>query len=896
MAFHAMTADAALVAMDTSVQGLSGVEAARRLEEHGANQLPETAPRSRLMRLLAQFHNVLIYVLLASAAVTAFLGHAIDTAVILAVVIVNALIGFIQEGRAERAMEAIRGMLAPQSSVLRDGRRQSVDAASLVPGDIVLIKAGDRVPADLRLVQAHGLKAEEAILTGESVPTDKMLGPIEDDAALGDRSPMLFSGTLVAAGSGRGVVVATGASTQIGKISGMLTRIETLTTPLVHQMDIFARWLTVIILLVAGSLLVYGHFVSHLAFAELFMVVVGLSVAAIPEGLPAVLTITLAVGVQAMAKRNAIVRRLPAIETLGSVSVICSDKTGTLTRNEMMAASLASAEKVFHVEGNGYAPEGTLRWQEGDAHSDEHAVLIEFAQAAGLCNDAVLHTHDDSWRVEGDPMEGALKALAGKIMRRGPDPFIHWSRVDAIPFDAAHRYMAVVHHDQEGHARVHVKGAPEAVLAMCADQRAAAGGIEALVPAYWKEMVDTLAAAGQRVIAVAGRSVPRNRTTLSTADLDGHLTLIGLIGLIDPPRPEAVAAVAECLEAGIRVKMITGDHGATARAIAAHIGVTNVDRVVTGSDIDKMNDVELAEVAVEADIFARTAPAHKLRLVKALQSRGLAVAMTGDGVNDAPALKRADAGVAMGLKGSEAAKEAAELVLADDNFASIVAAVREGRTVYDNIKKVIGWTLPTSAGEAATIVLAILAGMALPITAVQILWINLITVSTLGLALAFEPSEAATMRRPPRPRNEPLLTGELAWHVVFVSALFCAAVFGIYSYAVDRGYGVEVAQTMAMNTLVVLEIFHLFFVRNIHGTSLTWAAAKGTPVVWACVAAVTAAQFAITYLPPLQLLLGTAAVPVADGLLIVLVGVMFFAIIEAEKQLRLALRPPLSQT
>ena len=890
--FHTLPVDAALEAMDASVQGLSAEEATRRLQKHGPNRLPSPPTRSPLLRFLAQFHNVLIYVLLASAAVTAVLGHVIDTAVILAVVIVNALIGFIQEGRAEQAMEAIRGMLAPRSSVLRNGQRQSVDAANLVPGDIVLIEAGDRVPADLRLIEARGLRADEAILTGESVPVDKSPEPTEANTALGDRSSMLFSGTLVAAGTGRGLVVATAASTQIGAISGMLSRIEALTTPLVHQMDVFARWLTVFILLVAGSLLVYGHFVGHIPFAELFMVVVGLSVAAIPEGLPAVLTITLAVGVQAMAKRNAIVRRLPAIETLGSVSVICSDKTGTLTRNEMMVASLAASEYNYSVAGNGYAPEGTVRWQDADAHPDEHAVLIEFAQVAGLCNDAVLHAHEASWRVEGDPMEGALKALAGKIMRLGPEPFKDWARTDAIPFDAAHRYMAVLHHDQQGHAWIHVKGAPEEVLAMCADQRTADGASEALDTAYWNGRVDSLAAAGQRVIAVAARSVPQEQTILNTTDFDGHLTLIGLIGLIDPPRPETIASVSECHAAGIRVKMITGDHGATARAIAARIGLKNAERVVTGSDIEAMNDAELAEAAINTDVFARTSPVHKLRLVKALQSRGLTVAMTGDGVNDAPALKRADAGVAMGLKGSEAAKEAAELVLADDNFASIAAAVREGRTVYDNIKKVIGWTLPTSAGEAATIVLAILAGMALPITAVQILWINLITASTLGLALAFEPSEPGTMRRPPRPRDEPLLTGGLIWHIGLVSALFCAAVFGVYSYAIDRGYSIEVAQTMSVNTLVVLEIFHLFFVRNIHGPSLTWVGAKGTPVIWGCVAIVTVAQFAVTYLPPLQFVLGTAAMPLGDGLLIILVGVLFFVIIEAEKQMRLALRDP----
>ncbi len=895
-AFHALSTADALAAVTASAAGLSSEEVARRRQTFGPNLLPDPPRRGLVVRFLSHFHNLLIYVLLGSAAVTAVLGHIVDTGVILAVVVVNGVIGFIQEGRAEQAMAAIRAMLAPRSAVLRDGRRTSVDAADLVPGDIVLVEPGDRVPADLRVLEARGLSTEEAVLTGESVPVDKHTAPVDAGAALGDRRSMLFSGTLVAAGTGRGVVVATGVATQIGRISGMLAEVETLTTPLVRQMDIFARWLTVFILLVAASLLIYGYFVGHLPFADLFMAVVGLSVAAIPEGLPAVLTITLAAGVQAMARRNAIVRRLPAIETLGSVSVICSDKTGTLTRNEMMVATLAAHEHVYSVGGNGYAPEGAVRLREADADPAVHAVLMEFARAAGLCNDAVLHGQADDWRVEGDPMEGALMALAGKISGEGPEPFREWTRTDAIPFDAAHRYMAVLHHDHEGNACIHVKGAPEVVLAMSASQRTADGGTAPLDPDHWHAMVERLAADGQRVIAVASRSVPQDHTVLNTTDIDGHLTLVGLIGLIDPPRAEAIDAVAECHAAGIRVKMITGDHAATARAIAGLIGLKNTERVLTGADIEEMDDAALAEVVDGTDTFARTSPRHKLRLVTALQSRGLTVAMTGDGVNDAPALKRADAGIAMGIKGSEAAKEAAELVLADDNFASIAAAVREGRTVYDNIKKVISWTLPTNAGEALTIVVALLAGLALPITAVQILWVNLVTGITLGLALAFEPSEPGTMRRPPRPRDEPLLKAELVWHIVLVSGLFLGAVFGIYTYAIDRGYETALAQTLALNTLVVLEIFHLFFIRNLYGTSLTWAAARGTRAVWICVVAVTAAQFAVTYAPTLQAVFGTRAVPLRDGVLVVVVGVVFFAIIETEKQMRLALQNSAART
>ncbi|RBI87449.1 cation-transporting P-type ATPase [Rhodosalinus halophilus] len=886
--FHARPQDEVLRTLDSVPQGLGAEEAARRQARHGPNRLPEPPKPSALRRFLKQFDNLLIYVLLASAGVTAALQHWVDTGVILAVVVVNAVIGFVQEGRAEQAMAAIRGMLAPRTAVLRDGRRVSLDAAELVPGDVVLVEAGDRVPADIRLIAACNLKAEEAILTGESVPVEKAVAPVAEQAALGDRTSMLFSGTLVAAGAGRGVVTATGAETQIGRISGMLSQVQTLTTPLVAQMDRFAKWLSVFILIVAAALLAYGYYVGHLPFSELFMAVVGLSVAAIPEGLPAVLTITLAVGVQAMARRNAIVRRLPAIETLGSVSVICTDKTGTLTRNEMMAASLATADHVYAVEGDGYAPEGAIRLAEAEADPAEHAILAEFARAAGLCNDAVLQGAEDGWRVEGDPMEGALKALAGKITRAGPEPFAFWARIDEIPFDAAHRYMAVLHRDEAGQACVHVKGAPETVLALCADQRAADGGTAPLDPDYWHDMVERLAAEGERVIALATRSMPPDQADLDAGDLEGKLTLIGLVGLIDPPRPEAIEAVAECHAAGIRVKMITGDHAATARAIAGQIGLQNTQRVLTGADVVAMDDADLAATVVETDIFARTSPGDKLRLVTALQAHGLTVAMTGDGVNDAPALKRADAGIAMGRKGSEAAKEAAELVLADDNFASIAAAVREGRTVYDNIAKVISWTLPTNAGEALTIVIALFLGMALPITPVQILWVNLVTAITLGLALAFEPTESGTMRRPPRPRDAPLLSGRLVWQIVLVSALFLAAVFGIYAYAVDKGYALPLAQTMALNMLVVLEIFYLFYIRNLHGSSFRWQAVRGTRVVWICVTGVVAAQFALTYAPPLQAVFGTAPVPLADGVLIVVVGAVFLALVETEKQMRLA--------
>ncbi len=859
---HARTGADCLAALETTPDGLTTPDAARRLAEYGANRLPETRARGVVLRFLLQFHNVLIYVLIGAAVVTGALQHWVDTGVILAVVLANAVIGFLQEGKAESAMAAIRGMLAPMARVLRDGRQVSLGGADLVPGDIVLLEAGDKVPADLRVIEARGLAAQEAILTGESVPVEKAEPPVAADAALGDRRSMLWSGTLVTQGTARGLVVATGTGTEIGRIGGLLAGVEDMTTPLVAQMDHFARWLTFLILLCAALLLAYGYFVGRLPFADLFMSVVGVSVAAIPEGLPAVMTITLAIGVQAMARQNAITRRLPAIEAIGSVSVICTDKTGTLTRNEMVVTMAETPQGVFTIGGKGYAPEGPVAPQ-GD--------LARLGLAAALCNDASLDFSDGQWRVAGDPMEGALLAFAAKA---GGDHA--GRRLDAIPFDSRHRFMAVLTDCATGRL-VHVKGAPERVLRMC-------GGIDLH---HWHERADALARQGLRVLALAERA--ETGAVIDGAGLEGSLSFLGLVGLIDPPRPEAIAAVAACRAAGIRVKMITGDHAGTAAAIGAQIGLANPHRVLTGHDLDKLDDAQLALEVKDVDIFARTSPEHKLRLVTALQAHGLSVAMTGDGVNDAPALKRADVGIAMGLKGSEAAKEAADLVLADDNFASIAAAVREGRTVYDNLRKVISFELPTNSGEALTVVLALLLGLSLPITAVQILWVNLVTGITLGLALAFEPTETGTMSRPPRRRDAPILSGELVWHVVLISTLFLAAVFGIFKYALNNGYPLALAQTMAMNTLVVLEIFHLFFIRNSRGTSLTWAALRGTPVVWSVVLIITAAQLAVTYLPTLQAILGTRRVALNDGLLIVGIGVAFFAIIEIEKQIRLGL-------
>lgn len=887
--WHSNSVDDTLEKLSSAASGLTRDEAAARLAAFGPNRLPEGKKTHPIRALVRQFHDILIYVLLASAVTTALLGHWVDTGVIMAVVIINAVIGYIQEGKAEQAMNAIRQMLAPRANLIRNGERITIDGDLVVPGDIVLLEAGDKVPADLRLLSAHSASAQEAILTGESVPVQKQHLEVAPDAPLGDRTCMAYSGTLVTSGQCQGVVVATGSQTEIGRISGLLSQVEPLETPLVVQMGIFAKRLTALILSVAVLLFAFGYFVAGYEFTEIFLVVVGLSVAAIPEGLPAVLTITLAVGVQAMAKRNVIVRRLPAIETLGSVSVICTDKTGTLTRNEMMVSSIVTSRDAFALDGNGYEPHGTFKLGADTVAPGDHARLQELARAAALCNDASLREKASDWLTEGDPMEGALLAFAGKAGLNYREQRATWARTDAIPFDARHRFMATLNHNQSQAGCVFVKGAPEQILAMCSNQRSANGATEPLEPAYWNEKIAATAALGQRLLAFAVLPEASELTRLKHEDVASAMTFLGIVGMIDPPRREAVTAVAECHSAGIAVKMITGDHTLTAASIGNQIGLHNADNVLTGADLDRLDDQALKEAVLTCNIFARTSPEHKLRLVMALQAQGMTVAMTGDGVNDAPALKRADAGIAMGHKGSAAAKEAAELVLADDNFASIVVAVREGRTAYDNLKKVISWTLPTNAGEAAVIILALLLGMTLPLTAVQILWVNLVTAATLGIALAFEPTEENTMHRPPRARDEPILNRQLIWNVVFVAFLFTCGVFGIVHYATDKGYSVELTRTFALNMLVVMEIFHLFFIRNIYSTSITWQAIRGTKVVWLVILIITAAQFSVTYLPPLQMVFGTEAIAFKDGFVIIGAGIVIFGITELEKQVRLAI-------
>jgi len=753
----------------------------------------------------------------------------------------------------------------------------------LVPGDIVLLQSGDKVPADLRLFHGKGLQIQESVLTGESMAVEKITDPVARESVIGDRYCMAYSGTLVTHGQGSGVVVATGAQTEIGRISTLVSEVESVTTPLLRQMAQFGRWLTVAILGIAIITFAFGVLFRDYAVTEMFLAAVSLAVAAIPEGLPAIMTITLAIGVQRMAQRNAIIRRLPAVETLGAVTVICSDKTGTLTRNEMTVRTIATAGHYFELDGTGYDPHGAITLGNRDVLPEERPLLLEVLRAVVLCNDASLEQNNSEWLVHGDPMEGAL-LVAG--LKAGLDIEVegkHYPRTDLIPFESEHRFMATLHHSHTGDAFVFLKGAPERVLAMCSHQKTAEGD-QPLDQDYWLARIQEMAEQGQRVLAIAVKPVRTDQMELRFSDVENDLDMLGLFGLIDPPREEAIEAVHTCGMAGIRVKMITGDHGATARAIAQQLKLINVEDVLTGQELEIMSENELRKKVVDVDVYARVNPEHKLLLVRLLQEQGLIVAMTGDGINDAPALKRADVGIAMGHNGTEAAKEAAEMVLADDNFASIAHAVEEGRTVYDNLKKAILFILPTNGGEALIILAAILFGFhQLPLTPVQILWVNMITAVTLALALAFEPPEKNVMRRTPRDAHEPVLTTHLIWRVTFVSIILMSGTFGLFIWDMEQGVSIEHARTVAVNTLVMFEIFYLFNSRYITASVFNWAGLTGNRYVLIAIAILIGFQLGFTYLAPMQSLFGTTAIDINIWLRILLVSSSVLLLVELEK-------------
>ncbi len=864
--------------------GLSNETFNERFQTYGPNRLRPPKKKSALERFILQFHNVLIYVLIAAGVITAMMEHWIDSGVIFAVVVINALIGFIQEGKAEKALDAIRNILSHNASVRRNGVMVTLPADQIVPGDIVFIQSGDKVPADLRLFKSKDLRIDEAILTGESVPVDKNTQTVEANVTIGDRKCLAYSGTFVTYGQGWGVVIATGDDTEIGRISSLLQNVQILTTPLIRQIGRFAQWLTLAIITIALATMLFGIYIQDYSLKDMFFAAVGLVVAAIPEGLPAIMTITLAIGVQRMAKSNAIIRRLPAVETLGSITVICSDKTGTLTRNEMTVTTVATATGIFEVTGVGYEPRGEFKYNGQSIDIDQYPQLREIAQAGLLCNDATITESQGIWTLNGDPTEGALVTLGLKAGMNRHHYEEQYPRTDVIPFESEHRFMATLHHDHSGHGFIYLKGAPERVLEMCTRQRMRGEDVP-LDHEYWASCMKQMASRGQRLLAFAFITPAPGRRELTFSDVENGLTFLGVTGIIDPPRQDAIEAVKACQSAGIKVKMITGDHALTASAIGGQMGIGDGHAYINGDKLDAYTEAELQQIVMQNDVFSRTSPEQKLGIVKALQSRMQVVAMTGDGVNDAPALKRADIGVAMGQKGTEVAKEAAEMVLTDDNFASIVNAVRQGRTVYDNLKKSIMFVLPTNGGEALTIIAAILTGRVLPITPVQILWINMITAVTLALSLAFEPSEKNVMQRPPRDPGEAILSRFLVWRVVFVSVILVAGTFGMFIWYRDAGYSVEFSRTVAVNTLVFFEIFYLFNSRYIFEPVISREGIMGNRYVLLSILLLVVFQAGFTYIPHMQLIFHTVNLPIDVWINILLVTSSVFILVELEKYL-----------
>jgi cation-transporting ATPase F len=916
--------------------GLDLFDVKHRIEKVGPNVITPAKGTPAWLRFLKQFHQPLIYILIAAGVITVFLGDYVDAAVILGVVLVNALIGYIQEARAVSAIEALKQTLQAEATVLRGGEKVRVTADQIVPGDIVLLASGDKVPADLRLLTTRDLQIAEAALTGESVPVEKNAHHVKQETELADRHCMAYASTLVTYGAGTGVAVATGDATEVGQISGLIQSATDLATPLTRKLARFSGILLWVILALAGVTFVVGLLRGY-EVVYMFESAVALSVGAIPEGLPAAVTITLAIGVGRMAKRRAIIRKLPAVETLGSTTVICSDKTGTLTQNEMTVRAVMAGGCLYEVSGQGYAPEGEVGHPEGDisdgiftpgpeapvapvavaaadtadesgagragahgvmvdsvggascpAQPGDNAALREVLIAGVLCNDAGW-TKDDSgrWGVQGDPTEGALYVSARKLGLEREALEAATPRLDAIPFESEYQFMATLHAVGSSDERVvYVKGAAEALEPRFETMLDPAGNE---VPVDHKALhreVEALARKGLRVLAFARGSRPHGDDDLSHDEVADRLVFLGFQAMIDPPRQEAVDAIAACHTAGIQVKMITGDHKVTAGAIGAQVGLVGADNAahaLSGAELERLSDKELIEVAETTNVFARVTPEQKLRLVEALQARGHVVAMTGDGVNDAPALKQADIGTAMGITGTEVAKEAADMVLTDDDFATIEAAVEEGRGVFANLLKFIAWTLPTNLGEGLVIMVAILFGLTLPITPLQILWINMTTAVLLGLMLAFEPNEPGTMSRPPRDPGKPILTGRIVGRICLVGALLLAGSFGLFELALDAGLSEAAAQTVAVNVFVFVELFYLFNSRSFTRGPVQLGFFSNRNLLYG-VGAMILLQLAFTYLPFMQTAFGTEAIPGRSWVWILLVSLAAYIIVEVEKR------------
>ncbi|HRJ29828.1 MAG TPA: HAD-IC family P-type ATPase, partial [Cyclobacteriaceae bacterium] len=874
--WHALSVDEAFRLLNTSDNGLVAASVSDRLLSYGPNKLPEHSGKNPIIRFLKHFDNLLIYILLVSAVITALMGNWLVTGVIFGVELINAIIGFIQEGKAERAINAIGQMLSEHARVKRDGRLELVPAEDLVPGDVVLLKAGDKVPADLRLFESGNLKIEEAILTGESLPVGKDTQPKPLQTLPADRKCLAYSGTLVTNGSGQGVVINTGIRTELGQISKMMGEVKTLTTPLLKKVDRFGKVLAVSIIILSIIFFALGHFIHSYTHSELFIIVVGLAVAMIPEGLPVLMTIVLAKGVQKMARNNAIIRKLPSVETLGEVTVVCSDKTGTLTKNEMTVTDVVMPGNHFAVTGAGYSPDGNVLLDNKIITFRYTPELNQLIQCVAWCNNAEANNSRDDWSFVGDPTENALLSLA---LKSDFKEFKSVERLDIIPFDSSQKFMTVLIKGEMQNT-IYVKGAPEKILSLSASQ-SENGSISPLDEEFWKLRISRLASEGKRIIGAAHKEVSPKKADIQLDDII-DLKFTGLIAMIDPPRPEAIEAISKCHNAGIDVKMITGDHHLTATVIGRQLNISDEINTISGYELEEISDEELVSIAARKNIFARTTPEQKLRLVKALQKNNHVVAMTGDGVNDAPALKRADVGIAMGIKGTDVTKEAAEMILADDNFATISKAIFEGRSIYDNLKKSILFVLPTNGAEGFVMMASILIGGHMPITPLQILWINLVTAVTLGFALAFEPGEPNLENRPPRQPDEPLMDGFLVWRIGFVSILLGAIVLLVHHYLIEFGAGLEHARSASVNTLVAGEAFYLLNCRFMKEPLLGKGLFKNMKVFYS-IGTVLLIQIFFTYTPFMNTLFDTTPLHGRELTWVFLGGLLIFIVVEFEK-------------
>lgn len=871
------TADRTAEILCTSSEGLTQREGQERLTRYGRNTLPPARTRPAILRFFAQFHNVLIYVLLTSALITGVSGHFLDMSVILGVVVLNALIGFLQEGKAEQALASIGSLLQSRCTVVRDGKKSDLSTEELVPGDIVLLQAGDKIPADLRLIETTHLAIDESMLTGESIPVEKQTVSLSHAEILAERTNMAFSGTLVTRGTATGVVTSTGTHTELGHISRMLDTTESVKTPLLTVIDRFGRILSFVLFLVALATFTMGAFLRGFPLEEMFLAAVGLFVAAIPEGLPAIITITLALGVRRMAQKNAVVRKLPAVESLGSVSVICTDKTGTLTQNAMTVTMAQTTDQCYEIAGMGYDPHGKISPSPSPS-------LLKLLELGVLCNDAGLQepdskAEDHTWHILGDPTEAALLVAARKAGIDQKEVLGRLPRTDALPFSSETKVMVTLHHDHQSQGYMVMKGAAEEVKKRCMLNN------EEMM--LWKTIEEERATHGERTLGFAVKKLTEPQHMLTEADAESGFQFYGLVSISDPPRESAKRAVECCLAAGITVKMITGDHALTAEAIARQVGIVDIGPAVTGIMLEHATDADILHLVRGSNVFARVNPEHKLRLVKALQEDGELVAMTGDGVNDAPALRRADIGIAMGKNGTEVARDASRMVLLDDKFETITSAVATGRIVYDNIIKSLVFILPTSFAEALLIVLAIVLGFPLPITPLQILWVNLVTEVSLSLALAMEPGEKDIMQRQPRPRSSGLFGPHETLRTLSITVLF--VVLAMISFAVTSwvfGAPLIIAQTVMVNMVVMLEIMCLLSTRSLRRSVLVpQTLAVNRPILFS-IGFVFGLQILFTYTPLLQSLFGTQPLAVAELLLIGGLSILGFLLMELEKPLR----------